>query len=350
MSFSSALIFLLHLAFLPNPTNNPFENARLQAVEVASEASFRGLMIAPTGDVWIGGTSGTVIHFDGQDWTIMQVPGAEKLDFRDIWAFDGLRVVAMSAGPEKDSRIYRSEDGGKSWQEVFVNPYPDGFFDGLSFINQRKGFTYSDPVGGKLLIMTTDDGGSSWRALDKQKLPPTLHGEASFAASGTGIISIGKNIWISTGGAEKARVFLSQDEGSSWEVVDTPMRAGAPAAGIFSMAFYDRRNGVAVGGHYQKPKEQEKSAIITSDGGRTWRLAKTMPRGYRCGVSFVPGYPNALLAVGTTGTDISLDGGDTWQEFNNINLNAIKFGRSIDQGWAVGPVGRIMRFIPDSQP
>jgi hypothetical protein len=47
-------------------------------------------------------------------------------------------------------------------------------------------------------------------------------------------------------------VFRSNDGGVTWKVADTPIMTGVASAGIFSLAFSDEKNGVAVGGDYRK--------------------------------------------------------------------------------------------------
>jgi hypothetical protein len=48
------------------------------------------------------------------------------------------------------------------------------------------------------------------------------------------------------------------------------------------------------------------------------------------------------LAVGTSGSDVSSDGGKTWKKFSDAPYNAMSF--TAGTGWAVGPNGAIARF------
>jgi len=59
---------------------------------------------------------------------------------------------------------------------------------------------------------------------------------------------------------------------------------------------------------------------------------------------------NTLVAVGLTGTDVSVDGGATWQSADSTAYNSVAFA-SPSAGWAVGPKGRIARWsgaVPDA--
>ena len=70
-----------------------------QPVAVPTTASLRGLRAVSSDIVWASGTGGTVIRTldGGQTWSVMSVPGAEKLDFRGIWAWDADTAMAMIA-------------------------------------------------------------------------------------------------------------------------------------------------------------------------------------------------------------------------------------------------------------
>ncbi len=86
-------------------------------------------------------------------------------------------------------------------------------------------------------------------------MPAALPNEGAFAASGTCIATYGKNdVWFGTGGPA-ARVFHSADRGLTWTVTETPIIHGAASAGHFLSAFWNSKDGVAVGGDYKEPDE-----------------------------------------------------------------------------------------------
>lgn len=57
------------------------------------------------------------------------MPGAEKLDFRDVEAFGESTADLLSAGPGDASRIHKTIDGGKSWAMQFKSADPAAFLD-----------------------------------------------------------------------------------------------------------------------------------------------------------------------------------------------------------------------------
>jgi photosystem II stability/assembly factor-like uncharacterized protein len=181
--------------------------------------------------------------------------------------------------------------------------------------------------------------------LPTENLPQAGQGEAAFAASGTCLITQGKNnAYIATGGTA-ARVFRSSDRGRSWSVASTPILTGE-AAGIFSIAFQDEKNGIIVGGDYKKPNEAKDNVAVTSDGGKTWTLMEAKGLGgYRSGVAYAKlGKVISVVAVGTSGSDYSINNGKEWTSLDKANYNSVAFSNVINAGWAVGPGGRVVKF------
>ncbi|MBV9774674.1 MAG: hypothetical protein JO040_12025 [Gemmatimonadetes bacterium] len=309
-------------------------------------ASLRGLSVVDARVAWASGTGGTWLRTTdgGAIWQTDTVPGATALDFRDVQAFDASTAYLLSAGEGTQSRIYRTMDGGRHWTLQFTNPGPQGFFDGMAFRDRAHGIAYSDPVDGRFLLVATADGGATWTPVPPAGIPPALAGEAAFAASGTGIALSGDTVWFATGGGARARVFRSTDRGSTWTVVPVSFAAGSAAAGIFSLAFRDARDGVAVGGDYQHPAADSGNVALTRDGGMTWTpIRGARPRGYRSGAAWVPGASPALVvAVGTSGSDYSVDGGESWMPIDTVGFNSVA---SAGPGatWAVGERGRVAK-------
>src|ERR1700722_5687272 len=187
--------------------------------------SLRGVSAVNSSVVWASGAGGTYPR-------AAVVPGATDLDFRAVHALDRNTAWLMSSGPGAKSRIYQTADGGANWSLLFTNPDAGGFFDALAFWDRSRGVVLGDPVGGEFVILTTEDGGHTWK---RRKTPPALPNEGAFAASNSCLTTLGvREIWFATGGASAARVFHSPDGGQNWDV------AVAPSAGIYSLAFADR--------------------------------------------------------------------------------------------------------------
>jgi len=302
----------------------------------------RGVSAVSGKVAWASGDKGTFTRTidGGETWRPGVVPGAEDLDFRDVDAFSDRVAYLLSIGPGEKSRIYKTIDGGANWILQFKNPNQKAFFDAMAFWDERNGVALSDPVDGHFIVLRTSDGGATWRLLPSNKMPAAIEGEGAFAASGTCITVEGtQNIWFGTGGP-RARVFRSNDGGNSWQVSDTPLTTGK-AAGVFSLVFRNATNGIAVGGDYTKEKEVGENVAITKDGGKTWQsLAREHPQGYRSAVALIHGL-EILIAVGPSGTDSSITGGNSWVQMGTDGFHAASFAPTASVGWAVGENGRI---------
>lgn len=328
-------------------------SAQWTRVPVSTSASFRGLSVVSDKVLWASGTEGTVIRTldGGKSWSVMSVLGAEKLDFRGIHAFDGRNAVIISSGPAEkgQARIYRTSDGGKQWTQVFEEKRAGMFFDAIAFWDRKNGIVLSDPVDGRFALFITDDGGSTWKQIPAAALPPALANEGAFAASNSCLAVEGSsNVWFATGGANVARVFHSSDRGKTWTVAETPLHPKNASSGIFSLAFADAKNGVAVGGDYQHPESSDLPNVLrTYDGGKIWQpAAPTDPAGvYLSSVALRHGQMVVAGIKGlwtNSGSHTNLSG---WKNESTENLNTVAVGHHAI--WAVGAKGVVLkRSIP----
>lgn len=336
-AFFSSFVASLLLIFVAALT----ADAQWQKQTTDTKASLRGLSAVNEKIIWASGTGGTFLRTvdGGRNWTIGKVPDADKLDFRDVEAFDANTAFLLSIGEGESSRIYKTTDGGATWRLQFKNTNPKAFFDAFAFWDKTHGIAMSDPVDGKYLLIKTEDG-ETWKVLENGKMANAKTGEAAFAASGTCILSQGKmNVFLASGGND-ARVFRSANRGLSWLVSDTPMTKGTAGSGIFSIAMFDKKRGVIVGGNYEKPEEINNNLAFTNDGGKTWTLGKGL-NGYRSGVTYVD--RNTIVAVGASGSDLSIDGGKTWTNLDRENYNAVQ-ARGKKAIWAVGANGLVAKY------
>jgi photosystem II stability/assembly factor-like uncharacterized protein len=342
-----ALLLAVALASLLPAPASAGAGLRWHDLRTGSEAQFRGLAPVSRSVAWVSGTEGTVLRTTdgGRHWRDVS-PGGDTgdLEFRDIEAWDASHAVILSIGTGGDSRIYRTADGGRTWHQGFRNHSPQAFYDCLGFWDRRHGLAMSDPVNGKFRILVTSDGGRSWSKRHAAGMPPALKGEFGFAASGTCLVTAGEEeAWIASGGAA-ARVFHTTDRGRTWTVANTPVMP-SEAGGIFSLAVRDQRTLVAVGGDFEKPHRRAHTSAFSDDGGLTWTEGGKLG-GYRSGSAFLPraaatGSPSTgVIAVGPTGTDVSYDGGLTWQRVDKSDLDSVECTRD-GACWASGFAGRV---------
>jgi photosystem II stability/assembly factor-like uncharacterized protein len=345
--------------------------AQWEKIPVPTTASLRGLSVVSEKVIWASGTGGTVIRTvdAGKNWLVLTVPGAGSLDFRGVRAFDEQNAVIISSGPAEkgQAHIYRTSDGGNSWQQVLEEKRAGIFFDAVAFWDRKHGIVLSDPVDGKFALFTSDDGGATWKQIPAAAVPAAMPNEGAFAASNSCLTVQGTgNVWFATGGANVARVFRSSDRGKTWEASETPMHPANASSGIFALAFKDPRNGVAVGGDYQKPESSDlPNVLFTADGGQSWQIGSgTQPPGmYLSSVVGAPGVGvhipgwQSFIAVGTKGM-VNLVGQISKEDLNKMfegfkpkvseeELNSVAIApdshkNSVENVWAVGPKGIVV--------
>jgi photosystem II stability/assembly factor-like uncharacterized protein len=313
--------------------------------------------------VWAAGAGGTYVMTTdgGQNWKAAVVPGAENLQFRDVYGVSEKVAYLMSIGDNTtDFRIYKTIDGGESWKIQFTNETANAFYDCFAFWNPRRGITHSDSVNGVFPDIRTTDG-ASWHSIAAH-MPPALAGEASFAASGTCIATEGeRNAWIATGGSSIARILTTRDGGDSWAAYDTPL-VSSPSAGGISVAFRDAWHGMVGGGDLSSNSSAQ--AATSDDGGQTWTLTKKPPiAGAIFCLAYVGGMPRGdddkeidrdheHAVVITTETEPKFtsgaaawtpDEGRTWFELPGVSgYWAVAFADP-KSGWFVGNSGKILK-------
>ena len=314
----------------------------LTSLDSGVNASFRGLSVVNNSVVWVSGTGGTVLRTvdGGANWENVSVPNMDKTDFRDVEGFDKNTAIVM--GIASPARFYKTTDRGQNWKLVYFDDREEMFFDGMSFWNKRNGIAFSDPVNGRHLLIRTTDGGDTWEEIPADGIPEKLDPEFGFAASGTGMPVKGRNtVWLGMGGI-KSRVFKSENGGLNWSVAETPVVHGGQSTGIYSVAFKNKKVGIAVGGDYMNQAIQNTMAH-TQDGGITWHLPEKQTHQYRECVAHYRG--NTFFAVGPSGFDRTTDNGKNWAPdyWEVKDLTALAFAKGSRGGFAVGKGGKIYK-------
>lgn len=308
-------------------------------VPVGSDQELRGLDAVNGRTAWVSGDKGGVwLTTDGgATWQDVRPPHSHGLLFRDIEATDQEHALLLAVGPKAKSRIYRTSDGGDSWTTTFVNHAPTAFYDCMAmWPGGRDGLAVSDPVHGRFRVIRTHDGGRHWRIVDPAGMPRAA-GEFGFAASGTCLVTAGHHrAWIASGGS-RSRVFRMTNRGRTWKVSRSTIPPAA-AGGTFGLAFRSTKRGLAVGGDFTKPSRGVDASAYTTNGGRTWTNGGDL-RGYRSGVAWVRGASRMAIAVGTSGSDVSYDGGRGWTRFGGgyDSVQCVRGGTC----WASGAGGRV---------
>ena len=316
------LFFLLLLL----PFIGSAQQYKLTPVHQGTNTSIRGLSVVNDRIAWVSGSNGYVgkTADGGASWTWSKPADFDKLDFRDIEAFDEKNAIIVNAG--SPAFILATSDGGTNWRLAYVNRDSAIFLDGMDFWNPQRGMIFGDPIKGKLQILRTSTGGVNWDDISQNLKHSPMMGEAGFAASGTTIKTLDNGkVWIATGGAA-ANIYFSKNYGQRWKKYSNPIIQGLNSTGAFSIDFYDAKNGVVVGGDYLKDQESTNNALYTTNGGKTWQKPAVSVTGYRSSVCYIS--KSICIAGGSSGVDLSTDGGKTWANISSENINAIQKAKS----------------------
>jgi photosystem II stability/assembly factor-like uncharacterized protein len=372
-----AALLLIASTLSAQSTSSPWEMENS-----GTTAGLRGVHAVGGGVVWASGTNGTVLRTEdsGYMWqSCAMPPGAEKLDFRAIWAWDANTAIVMSSGTGDLSKIYKTTDGCSHWKLLYTNPEPKGFYDGLVFLDRERGFVIGDaatssmPVEGgyyALRIRVTHDEGATWVPVVDAASPPTpgtalyaLPDEGFFAASNSSATVGDGYLWLATNQSRVLRIAMqnvsfqagfcagaidpdSRSCGIPWQpwaISAVPLAKGQ-TAGAFSVALGDGTHGVAVGGDYRKPDDRSGTAAATADGGAHWTASTIPPGGFRSAVAWDADH-KFWITVGPNGSDLSRDDGQTWQPIEHAPPDIDKGGEwnALSLPWVVGPNGRIAK-------
>lgn len=370
MHLSLALLVLFISLSRSSPTStgcNKWQTIPISNNNGLVTAGFRGLSVVSNNIVWVSGTNNSVYRTTnaGATWDDRTIVHKETftnatgtypvvLDFRDIQAFSAHVAVAMAAGngSANASSVWHTEDGGKHWRKSKTPDNPV-FYDSLAWENKQHGLLLQDPANatdGSMGLLETHDGGKSWKEAS-QATGLEAYGQAAFAASGTCIIFEAGRWYIVVGGSPNpSRVFHSSN-GRNWKAANTSLvgdpnvELGYSGYGYNSVAFRDSKNGLVVGGSFGSDAPASKdNAAYSHDGGITWTSSNTALL-YRSGVSWVPGKKDFAVTVGQTGTNVTRDGGVTWESLIDEHNNAFYAVQCIEAGvcWASGRGGAVGR-------
>ncbi len=347
----------------PSTVWNPWD-----AEHSGTDQPLRGIHAVGNGVAWASGARGTVLRTEdsGYVWQRCAMPdGADKLDFRSIWAWDAQTAIVMSSGPGDQSRLYKTTDGCAHWTALATNTDKDGFWDGLVFSDNKNGYLLGDPVNGHFTLLRTEDGGVHWKSLTSKDLDLNGQKLGAFAASnqamvvtdpvlgdvtvpwfGTSGMSGGQHPYVYSGGLDCGMTMAHRNPerclSQFWTFSkdEVPMAGASDSQGIFALGLHKDQSGnwhsVAVGGDYSAPDKSQGTAARRDPKTGKWSAATKMPQGYRSSVEW-DAANNAWIAVGPNGTDVSYDDGQSWSAIGNDGYNAISLP------WVVGPQGHIAK-------
>ncbi len=340
----SSLTILLALC-----CSSPLHAQSWKTLATGSDSNLRGISaakITSTGHIaiWASGSHGVILRSldDGATWTRLTVPGQPDLDFRGIVAISDTTAYLMSSGEGDKSRIYKTSDGGQSWEQLYTDIHKAFFLDSIACLSEKICFALGDPLNGKFLILHSTDG-HSWIPLPPKNFPDAIPKEGAFAASNSNLLVVSESeLYVVTGGFA-ARVLHTTDAGKSWSASAVPIAADNASSGIFAITRSAENQLVAVGGDYANPTIALRTAAFSVDSAKSWQSPTQQPSGYCSAVTALNA--NEFLAAGPTGSDLSTDNAAQWKSFPAPPLNTL-FALDANHVYAAGPKGLIAQFVP----
>lgn len=314
----------------------------IELLTTGTAVSIRGMSVVDDDIVWVSGSNGTVGKSldGGKSWHWYPVKGFEQSDFRDIEAFNSQAAVIMAIG--EPARILKTTDGGSNWKIVFTDSAKGMFLDAMDFYDTKHGVVLGDPIDSKFYIAKTDNGGNSWVKTPAVMQSKAAAGEACFAASGSNIHYFRNRDFLFVSGGMQSR--LHDDAGGR----QLPIVQGSESTGACSIAVRDNPNRIGnyfiiVGGDYKNDKDTTLNCVFTQNGGRTWLQPATPPHGYRSCVDYIS--HKKLISCGTSGVDVSADGGMNWRLVTTDGYHVCQKARKGKAVFLAGSNGRVAKLI-----
>jgi len=215
-------------------------------------------------------------------------------------------------GPNPERGVFRSKDGGKTWAKVLyrndstgvadltMDPSnPNVLFAGFWQV-YRKPWTLESGGKGSGMFKSTD-GGDTWNEITRNPgLPAGLWGNIGISVSGANSQRIYANIEADEGG-----IFRSDDGGATWQRTNSERKL-RQRAWYYTKVHADPKNADVV-------YANNVSFQVSRDGGKTFSNLNP-PHGDSHDAWISRTNPNRLIEGDDGGASVSTDGGKTWTE------------------------------------
>ena len=267
----------------------------------------------------------------GKTWTHLGLRGAQQIPALAVDPRDPNRLFAAVLGhpygPSEERGIFRSTDGGVTWQKVLykdentggsdiaLDPSnPDAVYACLWEAREgpwEDGNLFNGTGGG---LFKSTDGGNTWRQLSNGLPKDVVQINLAIAPSQP------NRIYIALGTTQPGQYasgaglgfYRSDDAGENWyRVTDDPRPAMRIGGGDLAIARVDPKN----------PEVVYSTGIVTvrsTDGGKTWTSIRGAPGGDDYQNLWInPNDPNIILLVSDQGAIVTVNGGQTWSSWYN---------------------------------
>jgi photosystem II stability/assembly factor-like uncharacterized protein len=222
-------------------------------------------------------------------------------------------AIGHAYGPNAERGVFRTTDGGKTWQKVLYKDDKTGAVD-LTFDPNNSSIVWAamyqqvrlpwDYISGGpgSGIYKSTDGGATWKQVKGNGLPEGILGRIGLAVGADS-----EHVYALIE-AEKGGLYASDDAGEHWQFVTGDHRF-RQRAWYFTNVIADPKNPFTI---YILNTGVSRS----TDGGHTWSSVFA-PHGDNHCLWIDPTNPNHMIIANDGGASVSLNWGRTWSTMDN---------------------------------
>ncbi len=221
-------------------------------------------------------------------------------------------MLGHVAGPNEERGVFRSKDGGATWDRVLFRDNKTGAVDltldpnnpSVIYATLWEAFRMSHMMssgGPGSGIFKSTNGGDTWTEISRNPgLPKGVLGKMGITVSGADSNRLYAQIEAEEGG-----FFMSDDAGATWKLI-TDRREQR------QRAFYYTRL-------YADPKAKDTVYVLnvgfhkTTDAGKTWTTIR-VPHGDNHDLWIAADDPKRMVQGNDGGGNVTVNGGETWTE------------------------------------
>lgn len=311
----------------------------------------------------------------GKSWT--------HIGLEDSWAISEIAIdpknpnivfVAVLGhlwSTNKNRGLFKTSNGGKSWQKVlYINDSTGANDIVISATNPKMMYAstwelYPGIHGKNSGVYRSTDGGNTWKACTKGLPSGDKIGRIGVAVSNTNPMKAYAFVDnLHNPGGESAELYKTTDGGISWNKTHTaPFKLLSVIGWYFMDVFLNPKNDEEVyclGVRLANSKDGGKT--FTNLGGDVTRINPSAASGFhldQCDLWINPSNPDHLAAGNDGGFYLSYDHGKSWMHYNNIpagefyditidQKNGLIYGGTQDDATVYGPAKELDPLHPDA--
>jgi photosystem II stability/assembly factor-like uncharacterized protein len=226
-----------------------------------------------------------------------------------------------------DGSILATADGGAHWIVQILDSTFSSFMNYIEFFDSNSGVAMGDGFNDIATILQTTDGGTHWSSVNSQAfgaLSGDLWRRIDFIGNNNG--------YFFESGISPQTLNKTTNGGLTW----TPTTSQPPYIQV--LKFYNQNIGLAIA--------DEGSIFRTLDGSVSWQEYPTSHSGWGNDIEFAPSDPAHVWMTDADQVYFSNDTGRTWTSQLNTGGRDIVFPAA-HRGWLIGDSGKLYYTLND---